>query len=468
MKNLILLAYSIALITACAKEPVAVRPNSVPESWHASDKAPQTENDEIEDPQKLEQLGQTIDTILTANSEALEAGDDEAQAFLSPMILSPSTAEEKPKDWVPWRAEYFMTDFSITASGLIGVLTLRGTSTTRAYWRRQGPPEKKAPESLQADDGNPNQEPVIVVQDDTSSKEMVKQLEPAIHAAVATGKIKDTPDLRKNLLQAAQEFQAIASAIPSSNEDLPWWVSRFRLDFSVDAAGRVEPVGMVGGEVRFRFEWHRIRRTHKTEVPMVAITERQLAIRKSLQEFVTATAVDLNDAFESHNELGFKAHQMRVGLGISVRGNIGMVRGTAGLVGQIYFSRNVERPKVRPPAIKMALSDNPILIIERNPSADTVNFALKNNIKVETTPGKDSGIFDEAVYKMDRKAYRKGIFKAARIGKFFANRASKVQFKSWKIYELRTAFDASLSGGLDIVTLAGTGTAQISFFNQNF
>ncbi len=469
MKNLYLITLSLVLFSACSKEVITKKANSVPETWYASDKAPQTETDDFNDPQKLEKLGETLDTILAANAEALESGDADARAFLSPMALNLNSTEGKPKDWVPWRAEYFMTDLSITASGLAGVLSLKGTATNRLFWRRQGPSEKKALDfELQTDEDFANQEPVIMVQEDASANVMVKQLEPAIHAAVTTGKIKDTPELRKNMLQAAQEFQAIASAIPSTNEELPWWVSRFRLDFTVDAAGRVEPVGMVGGEARFRFEWHRIRRTQKTLLPMAAMTERQLRIRKSLQDFVTATATDLEDAFGGHSKSGFQAHQMRMGIGITVKGNIGVVKGAAGVVGQIYFTRHVERPKLRPPTTQYATVEPTIFVIERNPSQDTLNFAVKNNISLETNSVSGGSIFEEAVYKLDRKVFRKGIMKAAKISKFFADRVHKVKPGAWKVYELRTAFDASISGGLDVVTLVGSVTAQISMFNQNF
>jgi hypothetical protein len=474
MKILILISLNLILMTACSPQGFTTKPNEVPKTWYGSDSttAPTSPNDNLEDPKALQSLEETIDSIFTANAEALQEADAESAATLSPLAINLSTPPEgKPKDWVPWRAEYFMTDLSITASGLVGALTLKGTSTVRAYWRKQGPVVQKTMElEAIANDETPNQQPVIMIAEDSSAIEMVKQLEPAVQAAVATGKIKDSPVLRKNLLETAQEFQAIASSIPNTKESLPWWVSRFRLDFSVDAAGRVEPVGMVGGEARFRFEWHRIRRTVKTETPVANLSDRQLRIRKSLRDFINATALDLDTAFADQTMFGFKAHQVRMGIGVSVKGNIGVVKGAAGVVGQIYFTREVTRPKVRPPAVKTAsLSvEEPLYIIDRNPNQETLDFAVRNNSFLELNAAKDENGFEEALYKLDRKVFRKGILKAAKIGKFFAKRASKVKAKNWKVYELRTGFDASISAGLDLVTLAGTATAQISLFNQNF
>ena len=163
-----------------------------------------------------------------------------------------------------------------------------------------------------------------------------------------------------------------------------------------------------------------------------------------------------------------------MGLGMSVKGNIGLVKGSAGVVGQIYFNRALERPKLYPikqKSMTLAMADSsPILVIERNPSLNTLKLAAKSNLMVESldTDNDASNGLEEAIFRLDREKFRKGLKKAAKIGNFFAKRASEAKVKSWKIYELRTAFDASISGGLDLVTLVGSATAQISMFNENF
>jgi len=488
------LMISILFITSCSKVQHKANPRAVPESWYNSepqgDAQVSKETNQIQEPENFEgstELNNSITDLLGADSDALEEGDLQAQSLLtselhqqelSPFASKPKDPKDgKPKDWVPWRAEYFMTDLSLTASGLIGALTFKGTSTVRAFWRKQGPKPSlmnQDDEPIVAQEETTNSEPVVLVTEQSSPEEMVKQLEPAIHAAVATGKINDTPVLRKNLLQTAKEFQVIATSIPTTTDELPWWVSRFRLDFMVDAAGRVEPVGMVGGEVRFRFEWHRIKKvTPDSNKSLMILSEREQKLRKSLKEFITATVIDINDAFENHHKFGFKAHQVRMGVGVSVKGNIGVVKGSAGVVGQIYFTRHIEKPKVYPlpeKTMNLAMSEeSPILIIERNPSQEHLKYATQNKLMLEnnTSDENENGL-EEAVYRLERKKFRKGLQKAAKIGAYFAKRASLAKVKSWKIYELRTGFDASISGGLDLVTIVGSATAQISMFNENF
>lgn len=473
MKKIFLLFISSLFVTSCAQQSLENNQPTAPTQWYDSLKQnpPQAQGDDenFEDPEKLKALAESVDTIFSANAEALEEGDLEAQTLLSPLAVPMADHSNKPKDWVPWRAEYFMSDLSLTAGGHIGVLALRGTTTVRAYWRRQGPKENKTMEfeSTEQSEG-PSEEPTIEIQADMSEAQLVKQLEPAIHAAVATKKVKDTPELRKTLLNAAQDFQAIATAIPTQQQNLPWWVSRFRLDVMIDAAGRAEPIGLAGGEVRFRFEWFRLRRTQKAMMPMTTLSERTEKIRKSLATFINGTANDLEMAFSNHNSFGFKAHQMRMGLGISAKGNIGVVKGAATIVGQIYFTRNVQRPVVRPRTLELKENEEPILIIDRNPAPAEMAWATQHGISYETNTAEVNSSAKEVTYKIDRSVFRKGLKKASRIGAFFAQRAAKVKPGAWKIYELRTAFDASLGGGIDLVTLAGTGTAQISMWNENF
>ena len=159
-----------------------------------------------------------------------------------------------------------------------------------------------------------------------------------------------------------------------------------------------------------------------------------------------------------------------VGIGMTAKGNIGVAKGAAGIVGQMYFARNVKRPVVRPQSFDDEENlSTPILMIERKPTIQHVLFARQNQIPVQVSTLSSHSPLEEAVYQIDRKVFRKGLKKAAKISRFFAERAASSQKSSgWKVYEIRTAFDASISGALDLVTLAGAVTAEIYAFNENF
>jgi hypothetical protein len=450
----VLIVLILALSACSQKQPSGLQPN-VPGDWYQAPEDRGAEQKRDGAPEEgaseahLKSLEGSVDHILNANSEALE----EAQ------LASQAVPPGMPADWVPWHAEIFTTDLTLSAKGLIGALLTKGQATVRAYWRKQGPAPIAAMESLDA----PANEPSITIQEETSVQGIMEQIDPLIRASAAAGKIKDTPELRQQLLGTAMEFQSVAKAISETGTDDPWWVSRYRLDLTVDASGSVAPAVKVGGEVRFRFEWHRIKKHQHVAHGMLASAQQQL-LNRNLENFVRAISQDLEASFGDLKKKGFQAHTMRMGIGVSAKGNIGVVKGNAGLVGQIYFTHSCSRPVVR--RIE-AVSHEPLYIIERDPSEQHLKYAASHAIPYHIQGGVEKAI-DEVVYKVDRANFRKGLKKAASIAEFFADRAARAKSGNWKIYELRTAFDSSVSGDLELVTIGGNVTAQVAFFNQNF
>ncbi len=404
-------------------------------------------------------LTNTLDQIFVINSQAVE--NKLKNPHLS--LFSQSPPPGYPKDWVPWHAEIFTTDLALSARGWLGSLLLRGTATVRAYWRKQYPlqPTTKTLQAISQEEVDTKAD--IILSSESKPKSILEQLEPGIQAAIASGKIQNSSDLRNNLVQAATEFQYIAESLNQSQSDLPWWVSRFRIDLNIDASGKIVPVGNLGGEVRFRFEWHRIKNIHKEMLSggrQTLYLTQNPNFKNELINLVASISQDLTEVFQKTEETGLQAHTMRMGIGVSAKGNLGLVKGSAGIVGQIYFTRNVSRPKVNPHPPTL-FSSAPLRLIEKNPSVTHLQYAKNKNIAF-------SGGLDEVVYEIDRTAFRKGLKKAAKIGHFFAERAIQAGVGSWKVYELRVSYDSSISGELDLVTLTGAVTAQIAFFNKNF
>ncbi len=440
-------------------------PNT-PESWY---KLPEQnfaegrgflENNGSEDTKKLEQ---TVDAIFRADGHAVENAISGAYAFAT-------NNEKKPSDWVPWRAEVFTTDLSLSVGGLLGVLMTKGTATVRAYWRKQYPAPSTPSKFVNPDEKESN-EATINITDDSTLTDMTQQIESVIKVAARAKKVEDTPLLRAELLSTAQDFQNLAYSFSQTNQNLPWWVQRFRVDFTVDASGHVNPTVTVGGEARFRFEWHRIKRK-AGNVLAAAKVKKPILNPDALNTFVKNMSKDLDQAFTWMPEYDFQAHTVRMGLGISAKGDIGVVRGSAGVVGQIYFTRDVKRPTQQPKPVHIATNSG-VLLIEREPSNQSLEFAEQKRIHYELNNVSGAGSFfgnpiKEAVYKINRENFRNGLKRAAKISKFFAKRAAQQHGAGWKIYELRTAFDASVSGELTMATLQGAVTAQVSFFNQKY
>lgn len=433
---------------------------NTPSSWYQlpEDKVTHESDVNFVETESSSTLEENIDAIFQADQVALNRGIKGYSVSETPNFVS------KPKDWVPWRAEIFMTDLSLSAGGLLGVLTTKGTATVRAYWRKQYPRQQEYvnPDDLLEAKG------AIHFSQYSTPTDIKRQIAEAINIGVQAKKIIDTPLLRTELFKAAEDFQALAFTLDSTPSDKPWWVQRFRVDFTVDGSGHVNPAVVVGGEVRFRFEWHRIKKASsaKSKIQPQPSAVNKILNQTELQKFVKNMSEDIEEAFPYAPDMDFQAHTMRMGIGISAKGTIGVVKGSAGVVGQIYFTRDVKRPTKNLPQPKFADSNEPVIIIERNPPANHILFAEARGSHFELNETTDH--IKEAVYKVNRKNFRKGLKKAAKISKFFIDRAAKQKGPGWKIFELRTGFDASISGELDMAVIQGAVTAQVNFFNQKF
>ncbi len=448
---------------------IALASAQVPESWYVLPENQKSQNlnlyadtssQKLSEEQKIHELEKTVDNIFSANQNAIET------SHLGEQTVGQKSSD-KPKDWVPWRAELFTTELALTAGGMIGVLSAKGTATVRAFWRKQHakPVEKIIDEQL-------DNEGLVTFSEDSSDQQIAQQIDSVVNIAVRANKVKDTDVLRSELLAAAYDFQNLSNSIAQTDQSLPWWVQRFRLDLLVDGQGHVHPNVTVGGEIRFRFEWHRIKRKASGGTVSHKTFPGKILDQSALNTFVKNMAEDLEASFGNINGHGFKAHTMRMGIGVSVKGTIGVIKGGAGAIGQIYFTRDVKKPTVNPKPQKPNFTeDQDVAIIERQPSDQNLLFAQNNHIPFAVNSLADGhnlmGI-REVVYKVSRRNFRKGLEKAAKIAEFFTERAAKKNGEGWRIYELRTAFDASVGGELSMASLVGTVTAQVNFFNQNF
>jgi hypothetical protein len=472
MKNITLLFLAVSLaLTACSQKE---QPTALPASWHQlpEDQSSQaaTEESESDITAKDEvRIAPVADDIADATAGALE------DTQKPPSFLSTSLGPVK-SDRVPWHMEYLMTDLSVSVSGVLGSLVMKGSPAITFIWRKQSPhathsflsaPMVSAPSATDV----PAE---LSITSETSEHEMTMQLEPAIRMALSTGRVKDEKKLRGNLQVAARDFQSLASGI-GQNPGREWWVSRLRLDLTVEATGAVTPTIGVGGDLRFRFEWHRIMKAGSPP-PATAPKLAMLGSIKgsSLNEFISSMSEDLSVLSETGKQPeGFKAYSFRVGLGMSAKGDIGITKSSASLIGQVYFSRDVAKPKVNPKFALAAFNyvgtgsePGTINLIESTTAPKSElhqRFARANGfgMMVETTG-------NQVVYKVDRSRMRKGLQRAAQMGQFFGKHSATSSKGKWKVFEMRTAVDLSLTGKVGLTEVAGLATAEINFYNQSF
>jgi hypothetical protein len=295
-----------------------------------------------------------------------------------------------------------------------------------------------------------------------------------IKASLSTGKIKDEFEFRKNVEQAATEFYTLTNKV-DTNPGLGWWISGLRFDLIVAASGKLAPAPVisVGGEVRLRFDWKRISRNK----PVFALSNKTTGsglflgdfskTQSEFQKFILSMSTDLDQAFSAnYSTKGFKPYNLRVGLGFSASGNVGVAKASATAFAQVNFSRDQQAPKINPRNLSLTtaqLAQSPLFIIEQNPNENHIQYAKSNQISFEMNADKTV-----ASYQVEHEKFRKGLMKAVKMGRFFASAGNKADSAKWKLYQLKTSFDLSISGTAIFTTFSGIKTAEMSFYNMNF
>ena len=442
MKNTLRLSVAALLVlSACAPGGPT---NQLPNDWYLTNEADENSDDALTEP--TPELEESVNDLFGSTYDGLDQINESNRADFQSAMTGRSG---KPKDWVPWHLAAMMAEFSVSVKGLIGALIMKGQPAVVASWRKQNPkqPERSMLDPQMAVDLTAAD---AVASEHTTEEDLMRQLEPAVRAAVASKRVKNENALRKNLGKAAGEFLTVARVLQKT-EGREWWLQRYRLDLTFDLSGKVTAVIGAGAETRLRMEWHRIMpkaASSGVAAPVAFANDRE----QRIYAFADGMLKSLEAAgreFRAVSDHGFKAHTFRVGVGFTAEGDIGIVKTGSSITGHVYFTSNVKKPSVNPTP---------------RPFAAMIDVSGLDLNVPEVTPL----IAENRVRFVDGKKFVKGLKKAAKLGGFFAKRASKSKSGKWKIFEIKTSFDLSLSGKVGLATVGGVGTAEINFYNMNF
>jgi len=406
-------------------------------------------------------LPQTLEKIYSVTAQSM----DQLPHALRPTRPSPPS---RPQDWVPWHLESFTTDLTVTGQGLLGILTIRGTPTVQVFWRKQGSLRPSTPRGT----SEPTGVPLIQLNEETTEEQIHDQIEPAIQAVTATGKVRNTSTLRKSLQATAQQFQAILAAV-DQNRKSAWWLSGFRFDFGVEASGDIAPIFTAGGDLRLRFEWKRLNRSVPVPRGSVKLNPTFLKMRSSFNELVVFMESNLEGMSKTYlGEAGFIPYAFRVGIGLTAGGNIGLARGAGSVVGHLNFSKDIQRPMIHRPYLITAAAPvnapSSVRMVEQNPTESHLDFADVSHIPNRVVFLRSGRPEKQAIYQIQSERFQKGLVKAFKIASSFAKPASKLTSSKWKVYEMRTGFELSIAGDVGLVNLNGVAVVEASLYNERF
>lgn len=316
--------------------------------------------------------------------------------------------------------KYFLggliTLFGVSTSGTIGVLGLSGASAAQIIWAKDILPERPDPTAL----FNPD----IELSTDSPKEELLGKIEAVSEILVKSRKVKDEDAVKKNLMEAALNFQKTMKGM-EINFAPKYRATGFAVVFGISAAGQVS-FGTVGGSVTVTMVW-----TFGKNKSRISRSD----FSQKLSTLANLIAEDISMSSKNAQSLAnYKIEDIWVGVLFNVGGLVGVASVNGQVGGYLIFKPQTE-------------------------AKANQNFSDKGDI----TLGSDSKFT-----KVARKKIRKGLDLAFKIGGHFAKRAEKQQDKKWKILMINANFSLGLSGSLGIVTVGATPTIKVHFLNKNF
>lgn len=442
------LAPLLLLSLAACRAPAA--PSSVvPPSWLGT---PDLSGDESTNlsPEAANRLGGALDQLLGVHHEVLEGLVTESALLPG----QPGECQEK------WHLGGYMSTFGVTIGGIFGSISGSGTAAAEAHWLPAG----EKPRAL-----HPGS---ISIRESATPKELEQQLEPAIQGALASGLIQNERNLRANVMDAAKNFQTVARTLGGFElRGKRWQADVFRLEMQFDGNGSPTEILTFGSGVLIRFDWEKskgalIEEPSRAEAGATSVANR---LSERVQAFISAVGADMDvldsdaSAIESK---GLKLTEVRVGAGFTIQGDVYFAEASGTVTGSFEFHPQDSRELAvsLDPAPPESHDDDSLLLMTNASSARTFASA---GVPVDFEGLTDGGA-NHALVRIKRNEFRKGLFRANRIGGFFASRALSERVGRWGISELATEFDMSLGGNLGVATVGGTGVVELTYGKQSY
>lgn len=410
------------------------RPSEMPRfpaSWYAEEASDGDRLGELSP-----KLGQMLDRLFEASSLVTNTAGNRPAPHATNGAL--------PPDEVPWYLAFLKTDLALSASGLFGPLALQGSAAMSLRWK----PKAAKPAPI------PASAPTVRFSESTTMGDVAAQLDPIIEGIVTGAGIKDAGLLRASLYEHARLFLEYSQAIALARGD-KWWVSGFRKELDIDVSGAVAPALSVGAQLTIRFEWERLECTR---------AERAGSPWPKLEQLVQAIAEDLGAVSEeTFSDTAYVPHGMNIAVGVTASGDFGVVKASASLIGTVLFTNDVPPPgRMAAETPSSAASSEEIPILVSHPSEREVRWATAQGVTIERDR------IGDAIFKIARWKFKRGLRRAARMGHFFAQRASRVAHRKWNVYELAINYQLSVSGVFGLVTVGGLANAELDLYNQKF
>lgn len=320
-----------------------------------------------------------------------------------------------------------VTDMAVTKSGLLGLAAMKANTGVEIKWKKIA--SLKAIENENVD---------FVIESEVSDAEVGDIADSIRNVVLASGKIKDSTQLRSNIHEALQKVREQVKGIEVTTYN-QWQARSLRLDLNFGVNGKVFFFAKAGVALRLRMEW---------KLKEVALTNNKLASLNDQTKFVVKTLAELNVALAKVSVPGFEPSKVMIGVGVSHKRNFfGIWKYSAGFVGWLGF-------------VPVNVSNNKSIV--------PVNIPV-TLLNEEFTIG---GTDEAAAFKIwwpwrkrtiTHTSFATGMEKSVQTAAFFAQRADANSSAHWRVEEVKTVNDISHTGFFGLADLSARGIVEIDF-----
>jgi hypothetical protein len=378
---------------SCAKNGASTSTGlpALPQSWIGGPGGDETPSDEVT---------KSVRNSFQVHADALETAD-----------LRSNT---------PWHLDGMITSFAVDTEGIFGSLVGEGKQAVKVTWQKS---DSLAPAKAKRTS--------VKFNANMSNADLARMIEPAVKMAVANHSVKDSTNLRRNLLAMGEKFLSNVRALSHVPAVPGWTVHGMQMDYHFDADGDLGNNLSVGGGIAVYYDWSAPTAPELTKLP--ALTPHEKVVAKNMADFVRIMSTLVVQASADAGDIqkaGYDFMFFDVGLGFSAGGGVIVGGFDAGCDARIQFMKDPELT-----AVPLALNPGDKLVMQKG--GDEIPIDLGN--------------------------FRDGLRKALKMGAYFSNQAHFAKSSSWVATELEVNFDAGLGGDISITSLLGKGLLRMDF-----
>lgn len=437
------------LVFGCSESRRDEPAGALPRSWIQAGGKP-SGGEGVERPSSA--ADEAVRSAFAAHTLALETGVDEVGLSAQ---QDESHSERLPKDWTPWHLDGLEASFGVQDTGFFGILLFNGSASVKGTWQRQTTKNKFDLATTPA--RKPRKaKSAIKISNRMSDRDLLRAIEPAVRAAVATRSVRNENALRKNLLTEARRFAGHCRLMQLLPATEVWKLNEFQLWVAVTVEGQVSTTIAAAGSMSLYFVWQMPDETERAQLRAEKLSsfsvQEQVKLDR-LSSFVKTITQVIPDAHRESTELrrmGFDFNGFQMGFYVGVEADFGIAAGQAQVGFKLIFAKSEQSIS--------AVSDTTL-----SPKTQS----RENLPVVYYRPASRLGISEKSSKvefgEISRDQLKTGLRFAMEMGTYFAERAREVDADEWKLASLQAEFGLLVGGEIKLVALESQTSFGFSF-----